>query len=189
MKRWIHAATETNIKPGDKVTVYESKVGYSNYDGTFLGQETNRYGVALGLVKTASGIEKVSMSRIIPSEKEFFDSLTRDQVLTYDFIRELTHEGDSIWCKKTPYKRVDRDTNMENVVGEDADIINCKVGNAIFRVVITTYISKHGSVTRDVIDEQNIHADDLLIADCLDILNHADEVIVNYAGHQRIFKK
>lgn len=189
MKRWIHAATVTNIKPGDKVTVYESKVGYANYDGTFLGQETNRYGVAVGLVKTNHGIEKVPMTSITPSEKEFFYSLTRDQVLTYDFIRELTHEGDSIWCKKTPYKRVDKDTNMENVVGKDADIMNCKAGSPEFRVIICTYTSKHGSATRDVVDEWNVSTDDELVAEGLDILSHTDEVIVNYAGYQRIFKK
>lgn len=191
MKRWIHAATDTakNIKPGDKVTVYESKTGYSNYDGTFLGQETNKYGVAIGLVKTNHGTEKVSMSSIIPSEKEMFYSLSRDQVLTFDFIKELTHRDDSIWCNKVKYSRTDRDTNMENVVGEDAFIKNCKDNEELFRVVIKTYISKHGSVDRDVIDEWDVPITDALIAEALDIMEHSDEIVVNYAGYQRKFTK
>jgi len=190
MKKWIHTSTDSPaLAPGDKVTVYNSKVGYANYDGVFLGYETNAYGVKMALVKTDHGNERVHPSSIIPSEKEYFYSLTRNDVLTVDFIEQLIHKDDSIFCHKIKYDRVDRDPGMENVTGVEADIMNSRTGQQSYRVIITTYITKNYSESREYEDEQGVGPDDPLIQDALDILSNAPEFYVNFAGYQRTFKK
>lgn len=190
MKRWIHAATETsyNFEPGDQVTVYEGKVGYANYDAEFVRYETNVHGVKMAVIKRASGIDKVPASVIIPSEKDYFYSLTRDDVLRRDFVAQLIHKGDSMFCHKIRYKRVDKDPGMENVTGLDADIMNDKTGQQSYRVIITTYITKNYDETREWEDEWGVTIDDDLIQDALDVLSKAPEFYVNFAGYQRTFK-
>ena len=157
MKRWIHAATSNkvncSVNIGDDVTVYEGKVGYANYDGVLVDTKVNKYGVEIGVVDTGNRIKEVPMSSVVPSEKKYFYSLKLSDVLTKEFISQMTHKDDSIWCSKIRYSRVDRDTNMENVVGSQADIQAVKPGEQDYRVIIMTYISKHGSVDRDVVDE------------------------------------
>lgn len=192
MKRYIRCSTNKyNFQPGDKVTVYESKVGYANYDAEFISSYINKYGVEIAVIEPyRSGYKEVPYSYIIPSEKEYFYSLTLKDVLNPGFIRKLNHKDDSIWCRKIPYKRVDRDTSIENVVGSEADIICTKSGSEPrFRVVIIDYISKHGSTDRDITDEYGLAADDGLVQDALSILKNAPEVIVNFAGYQRTFRR
>ena len=192
MKRYLKCSTNKyNFRSGDRVTVYEGKVGYANYDTTFIDSYLNSHGVEVALVEGSFGKTKeVPYSCIIPSEKEYFYSLTIEDVLTPEFVAELNHKDDSMWCKKISYKRVDRDQSIENTVGSDADIICTNPGeNPKYRVVIIDYISKHYNVDRDITDESGLTADDELIYDALDILKHADEVIVNFAGYQRTFRK
>lgn len=187
MKRWIHASSDVEI--GDKVTVYESKVGYANYDGTLVDVETNKHGVEIGVIDTGKRTTKVPMSYIIPSEKEYFHSLTLDDVLTKKFVSELVHKDDSMWCDKIKYSRVDPDLGMENVVGSEANIQAIKPNEQDYRVIVISYISKHGSVDRDITDEWHVGISDPLIDDALGILSNANEVVVNFAGYQRVFKK
>ena len=78
---------------------------------------------------------------------------------------------------------------MENVTGIEADIMSAKEGEQVYRVVITTYITKNYQETREHDDEHNISLDDALIQEALDILKDAPEVVVNYAGYQRKFEK
>ena len=191
MKRWIHAATEStyNFEPGDQVTVYEGKVGYANYDAEFVRYETNPHGVQMAVIKRASGVDEVPASVIVPSEKEYFYSLTRDDVLKQDFVAKLIHKDDSMFCHKMRYKRVDRDPGMENVTGLDADIMNDKTGQQSYRVIITTYITKNYDETREFEDEWGVKIGDDLIGDALEVLSQAPEFYVNFAGYQRTFKK
>lgn len=190
MKRWIHAATETsyNFEPGDQVTVYEGKVGYANYDAEFVRYETNVHGVQMAVIKRASGIDKVPASVIMPSERDYFYSLTRNDVLTKEFVAKLIHKDDSMFCDKIRYKRVDRDPGMENVTGIDADIMNDKTGEQSYRVIITRYITKNYDETRDWDDEWGTKLNDPLIDDALDVLKKAPIVYVNFAGYQRKFE-
>lgn len=78
---------------------------------------------------------------------------------------------------------------MENVTGVEADIINSRVGQQSYRVIITTYITKNYSESREYEDEHGVGPDDLLVQDALDILSKAPEFYVNFAGYQRTFKK
>lgn len=192
MKRMIIATRGTDpddFSPfhwGDEVTVYESKVGYANYDGVLVDTYVNEHGVKIGVVETEGGYHDVPYSYIVPSQKKYFYSLNIDDVLQKSFINKLVNKDDSIFCKKIPYKRVDRDASMENVVGCEADIISYNDG---FRVVITQYISKHYDVTRDIQDERGLSVNDPMIDEALSILKTAPEVIVNFAGYQRTFKR
>ena len=192
MKRWIHAATDIgyDIQPGDTVTVYESKVGYSNYDATLEEYFTSSRGVKMAKLRRSSGrTEDVPASIIIPSEKEWFYSISLSDVLTKEFVSKLTHKDDSMWCSKIPHKRVDLDRGMENVTGVEADIMNTKQGQPEFRVMIVTYTSKHYEETRDIEDEWDLTVNDPMIEDALAILKTAPEVVVNFAGYQRTFKR
>ena len=190
MKRWIHASLDLQpLQEGDAVTVYNGTHGYSNYDGVLIDEEINKYGVKIAVVDTGKRIEKVPMSSIIPSQKKYFRSLTIDDVTTKEFIAQMIYKDDSIWCDKIRYDRVDRDTNMENVVGVDAMIKTVREGEQNYRVVISDYISKHGSITTDTQDEWDVKLDSRLIYEALDILKRAKEVVVNFAGYQRVFKR
>ena len=152
MKRMIIAANETNADDfapfhyGDEVTVYEGKVGYANYDGVLVDTYVNNYGVKIGVVETKGGYDDVPYSSIIPSQKKYFYSLSIDDVLQKSFIKKLVNKDDSVWCRKIPYKRVDRDAGMENIVGCEADIMYESSSNpgyySGYRVVIIQYISK-----------------------------------------------
>lgn len=189
MKRLIIQSSSSidNINIGDEVTVYNGMVGYSNYEGTLVDKGVNRNGIPVGYVDDGHKIEELSLSSIIRSEKRYFNSLTISDVLTKDFVAKMTHKGDSMWCKRTKYSRTDRDTNMENTVGMDAHIQSLHSSKQGYRVVLSTYISKHGSVDRDVLDELHVSLNDELIDQALDILANANEVIVNFAGYQRVF--
>lgn len=192
MKRMIvatHGTDADDFAPfhwGDEVTVYEGKVGYANYDGVLVDTYVNEHGVKIGVVETKGGYEDVPYSCIVSSQKDYFYSLSIDDVLQKSFITKLVNNGDSIWCRKIPYKRVDRDASMENVVGCEADIIGGKDG---FRVVIIQHISKHYDVTRDIQDERGLSVNDPMIDEALEILKTAPEFIVNFAGYQRTFKR
>lgn len=190
MKRWIHADTEltSSFKPGGKVTVYESTVGHANYDAEFVRYETNQYGLPLAVVKTRTKQQKVPVKMVIPSEKEYFYSLTREDVLTQDFVAKLIHKEDSMFCHKIHQKRVDKDPEMENVTGVDAYIANDAPGKQSYRVAISTYITKKYTETREDTDERGVGIDDQLIDDALGILSQAPEFYVNFAGYQRAFK-
>ena len=189
MKRLIIQSSSSidNINIGDEVTVYNGMVGYSNYEGTLVDKGVNQNGVLVGYVDNGHKVKEIPLSSIIRSEKRYFNSLTISDVLTKDFVAKMTHKGDSIWCKRTKYSRTDRDTNMENTVGMDAHIQSLNTPKQGYRVVLTTYISKHGSVDRDVVDELHVSLNDELIDEALDILANANEVIVNFAGYQRVF--
>ena len=190
MKRWIHASSDTNsVSIGDEVTVYSGTHGYANYDGTLIDTEVNKYGVEVGVVDTGKRIEKVPMSSIIPSEKRYFYSLKLDDVLTSEFVAKMIHRDDSMWCDRIKYPRVDRDLGMENVVGTEAHIQATKPGEQDYRVVVVSYIDKHGSTDRDIIDEWHIGLNDPLVDEALDVMSKANEVVVNFAGYQRIFKQ
>lgn len=191
MKRWIHAATEStlNFKPGDKVTVYEGRVGHANYDAEFVRYETNQYGVPVAVIKTKTNQQRVPVKSVIPSEKEYFYSLTREDVLTQEFVSRLVHIEDSMFCRKIYQKRVDGDPGMENVTGLEADIMNDAPGKQSYRVIISTYITKKYTETRDDTDERGVDIDDHLIDDALEILSQAPEFYVNFAGYQRTFKR
>ena len=182
MKRYIKSNQVLQV--GDEVTVYEGKVGYANYDGVLVDIYTNKYGSEMGVVETRGGYDDVHLTSIIPSQKKYFYSLTRDDILQKSFVKKLVNRDDSMWCRKIPCKRVDRDNSIENIVGYEADIIRESNG---FRVVITNYISKHYEETRDIRDEHQLSADDPMIDEALDILKTAPEVIVNFAGYQRKF--
>ena len=192
MKKWIHAATdaEHSFEPGDRVTYYNSTVGYANYDAEFVRYETNKYGVQVAVIKSlASEKEKqVPTDYIIPSEKEYFYSLSREDVLSKDFIAKLIHKDDSMFCSKIRYKRVDKDPGMENVTGAEADIISDKEGKQSWRVVLLKYVTKHYSEDRELeADEWGCKLSDPLIDEALSILEKAPEFYVNFAGYQRKF--
>lgn len=190
MKRWIHASTDasTSIKPGDRVTVYNGKHGHANYDATFEEYFTNSNGVKMAeLSGVSSENSVVPASSIIPSEREWLYSISIDEVLTKDFVASMTHKDDSMWCDKVRTPRVDKDNEIENVTGIEAYMSGVQNDNTL-RVVITSYISKHYSEDEEWEDKM-VKVTNPLVDEALDILKRAPEVIVNYAGYQRIFKR
>ena len=193
MKRWIHAATYNSVpkydfQNGDPVTVYNGKVGYANWDGIYTGQHTNRYNVAIAEIAHDNGkIEDVPLSSIIPSQKKYFYSLTFDDVTSISFIKKMVYNGDSIWCDKVRYARVDSDPSIENIVGAEGHII-C-LGDNDYKVVVDRYISKHYQVTKDSEWDVHVSMNSDLFREALGIIQSADEVVVNFAGYQRIIKK
>jgi len=188
MKRYIRSSTAPtyDFDLGDTVTVYNGTHGYANYDGEIVYLYINRYDVAMARVRSRSGDHDVALSSIIPSQRAYFYSLTINDVLTKDFISKMKFKDDSMWCDRVNSSRVDHDVSIENTVGYEAYIASYTSG---YRVCITDYISKHYTVTREIEDESGLSVNDPMITEALDILKSAPEVVVNFAGYQRIFKK
>lgn len=199
MKRYIRCSTlnKYGIQPGDPITVYNSKEGYTNYEADFIESYINRDGHEIAIIEKPRerGQDEVYYNQIIPSQRDYFYSLTLSDVLTPEFVASMVHNKDSIWCKNVRYSRVDRDMSIENVVRNDAYIGcsnhsgTCMVDTPRFKVSIVSYISKHGSIDRDVICEYDLLAGDELVYEALDVLRHADEVVVNFAGYQRTLRR
>ena len=192
MKRYVKASHNIySFEPGEQVTVYNGTYGYSNYEATFLETEINRHGVEMAVVESrARGQHQVPLSSIIPSQYQYFKSLTFDDVVSKSFVKKMIYDDDSMWCDRIRVSRVDRDASIENLVGCEAHIMGPgNFQNRGYRVCIIEYISKHYDTTKDYTDKYNLSVNDPLIDEALDILKSADKVVVNFAGYQRIIEK
>lgn len=188
MKRYIKSAKQTyyDFQIGDTVTVYEGKHGYANYDGKIVDIYTNSHDVVMAVVRCRRGDINVPLSSIIPSQRDYFYSLSISDILSTAFLAKMQFENDSMWCNRVHASRVDRDPSIENTVGYDAYISPSRSG---YDVSITEYVSKNYSTTSYNQDAGNLPLTDPIIDEALDIMQSSNKVVVNFAGYQRVFER
>jgi len=187
MKRYIACSRDENkydLSPGDSVTVYAS-TGYANYEGILEDIYTNKYNVQIARVSTKHGYENVPLSSVIPSQRDYFYSLSLDDILTEEFLSEMGFKDDAMWCDRVRVPRVDADPSIENTVGYDVYVAP---NGSRYRVIITEYVSKHRSTT-SYRDESKLALGNPKLDDAIDMMKSASEVVVNFAGYQRIFNR
>lgn len=188
MKRYIKSAKQAyyDFQIGDIVTVYNGMQGYANYDGEIVDIYTNSHDVVMAVVRSRSGDKDVSLSSIIPSQRDYFYSLSISDILSTAFLAKMQFKNDSMWCDRVNASRVDRDPSIENTVGYDAYI---SPGRSGYDVSITEYVSKNYSTTSYSQDAGNLPLTDPIFDEAFDIMRSSNKVVVNFAGYQRVFER